>query len=96
MLGAAADAEMGVRQVWLNAMEGAFGEAATRASILSTLDAARAAVADAGIGANNSSKQLAEALDRLRLVQFDESLTAARTLAKQEDGVAALPYYGRG
>ncbi|RWE94402.1 protein DpdH [Mesorhizobium sp.] len=95
-LEAAANAEMGARQVWLRAMEEAFGEGATRASILSTLGAARAAVADAGIGTNNTSKQLAEALDRFRVVQFDESLNAARTLAKQEDGVSALPYYGRG
>jgi hypothetical protein len=95
-LDVAANAEMGVRQVWLRAMEGAFGEGTTRASILSTLDAARAAVADAGIGTNNTSKQLGDALDRMRLVQFDESLNAARTLAKQEDGPSALPYYGRG
>lgn len=93
---AAANAEMGTRQAWLKAMEGAFGDGATRASILSALDAARAAVADAGIGTNNTSKQLADVLDRFRLVQFDESLNAARTLAKQEDGVSALPYYGRG
>lgn len=95
-LAAAADAEMAVRQAWLKAMEEAFGEGATRASILSTLDTARAVVADAGIGTNNTSKPLSDALERLRLVQFDESLNAARTLAKQEDGVSALPYYGRG
>jgi hypothetical protein len=77
-------------------MEEAFGEGATRASILSTLDGARAAVADAGIGTSNTSKFLSDALERFRSVQFDESLNASRTLAKQEDGVSALPYYGRG
>lgn len=92
----AASAEMGVRQVWLKAMEEAFGENVTRGSILSMLDAARAAVADVGIGTSNTSKQLGDALDRLRTVQFDESIAAARTLAKQEDGLSALPYYGRG
>lgn len=92
----AANAEMASRQRWLESMEEAFGATATRASILSTLDAARAAVAEAGIGANNSSKQLGDALEGLRLSQFDESLNAARTLAKQEDSVAALAHFGRG
>lgn len=92
----AANAEMAARQAWLRAMEEAFGEGTTRASILSTLDGARAAVAEAGIGTSNTSKLLSDALERFRSVQFDESLNAARTLAKQEDGVSALPYYGRG
>jgi energy-coupling factor transporter ATP-binding protein EcfA2 len=93
---AAAASELTVRQAWLDAMESAFGATANRAVILSTLDAARQAVADAGIGTSNTARILGEELDRFRSVQFDDSVLAARALAKEPDAIAALPHFGRG
>ena len=95
-LASAVSAEIAVRKKWLSETEAAFGEAATRASIISKLDEALHAVLAAGIGTNNTSKSLAEALERFRSVQFDDSLSAARNLAKLDDGLAALPHLGRG
>lgn len=92
----AAKSEMEVRKSWLNAMQKAFGATATRASILTTLDAARQAVADAGIGTSTTGRVLTEALDRFRTVYFDDSLAAARALDSEVDAVAALPHFGRG
>lgn len=95
-LGGAVTAEVAVRRQWLSDTETAFGEAATRATIVARLDEARQAVLEAGIGTSNTAKFLAEAIDRFRSVQFDDSLMAARSLAKQEDSLAALPHLGRG
>jgi hypothetical protein len=92
----AATSEMAVRKSWLSTMQDAFGANATRASIVSALDAARQAVADAGIGTSTTGRVLAEALDRFRTVYFDDSLAAARALASESDAVAALPHFGRG
>jgi hypothetical protein len=92
----AAEAEMMVRQQWLSEMEDAFGPNAARATIAATLDAARQAALEAGLGSNNTSKAIVEALDRFRGANFDDSLLAARTLAKQEDALAALTHFGRG
>ena len=77
-------------------MEAAFGEDATRASILEALEAAHLAVAEAGIGTSNTGRRLADALDRFRSVQFDDSVSAARALGKESDAIAALPQFGRG
>jgi hypothetical protein len=85
-----------VRQSWLDAMEAAFGVTSNRASILNSLDAAVQAVADAGIGTNNTARLLKEELERFRSVQFDDSVLAARALAKEPDAIAALPQFGRG
>lgn len=87
---------MAVRKSWLEAMETAFGPNAMRAGIVTALDAARQAVADAGIGTSNTGRGLAEALERFKTVYFDDSLAAARALAGEEDAVAALPHFGRG
>jgi hypothetical protein len=95
-IAAAAASELTVRQAWLEAMESAFGATANRASILNALDAARQAVADAGIGTSNTSRILGEELDRFRSVHFDDSMSAARALAKEPDAIAALPHFGRG
>ena len=95
-LGNAAASEMAVRGAWLKAVEVAFGATATRASILTALDAARLAIKDAGIGTGNTGRVLDEALDRFRTVQFDDSVLAARALGKETDAVAALPHLGRG
>lgn len=92
----AANAEMAVRKSWLNAMEDAFGASATRASILTALELAREAVADAGIGTGTTGRSLTDALDRFRTVYFDDSLAAARALCSEGDAVAALPHFGRG
>lgn len=89
-------AEMAVRLAWLREMETSFGANATRASILRALDTARLAVADAGIGTSNTGRLLAEALDRFKLVQFDDSVLAARALGKETDGIVMLPHFGRG
>ena len=95
-LAPAATAEMAVRQKWLTEMEAAFGPDAARATIATTLDEAPQAALEAGIGSNNTSKALLEALERFRGANFDDSLLAARILAKQDDGLAALPHFGRG
>ena len=95
-LAPAAKAEMVVRQQWLSEMEAAFGPDAARATIAATMDGARQAALKAGLGSNNTSKALVEALERFRAVNFDDSLLAARTLAKQDDALAALPHFGRG
>jgi energy-coupling factor transporter ATP-binding protein EcfA2 len=92
----AAGSELAVRKAWLNSMESAFGATATRAGIVMALDTARQAVAEAGIGTSNTGRILAEALERFRSVHFDDSLSAARLLANEDDAVAALPHFGRG
>lgn len=95
-LGKAAASEMAVRLSWLEDIESAFGADATRASIIETLEAARLAVADAGIGTGNTSRRLAEVLERFRSVQFDDSVYAARALSNEPDAMAVLPSFGRG
>lgn len=95
-LPAAARSEMEVRKTWLKAMETAFGATATRAAIVTALDATRQAVAGAGIGTSNTGQELAAALERFRTVYFDDSLAAARALGGEDDAVAALPHFGRG
>lgn len=92
----AAASEMAGRQSWLNAMETAFGAAPNRAAIVTTLDAAREAVVEAGIGTSSTGRALAEALERFKMVQFDDSVSAARALGNETDAVAALPHFGRG
>lgn len=92
----AAKSEIAVRKSWLNAIEEAFGATATRSSIVTTLDAAQQAVADAGIGTSTTGRVLTEALDQFRTVYFDDSLAAARALDGEVDAVAALPHFGRG
>ena len=95
-LGAAASAEMAVRQKWLSEMEEAFGPDAARATVAATLAEVRQAALEAGLGSNNTSKALVDSLERFRAVNFDDSLLAARALVKQDDAVAALPHFGRG
>lgn len=95
-LPAAAGSEMAVRKAWLEVMETAFGATATRAAIVTALDATRQAVAEAGIGTSNTGRGLADALERFKTVYFDDSLAAARALGDEDDAVAALPHFGRG
>lgn len=92
----AAGSEMAARKSWLEAMETAFGATSTRATIVTALDAARQAVADAGIGTSNTGRGLADAIERFKTVYFDDSLSAARALAGEGDAIAALPHFGRG
>lgn len=92
----AAASEMAVRQSWLNAMETVFGATANRAAIVAALGAARQAVVEAGIGTSSTGRALADALERFNSVQFDDSVSAARSLGKETDAVAALPHFGRG
>ncbi len=95
-LESAATAEMVVRQKWLAEMEDAFGPDPTRAMIVKNLENARGVVRDAGVGSNNTSKALDEALEWFRATQFDDSVLAARIIAKKDDGLAALAHFGRG
>lgn len=95
-LAPAATAEMAVRQQWLSQMEAAFGPDAARSTIAATLESARLAALEAGIGSNNTAKALLEAIERFRGANFDDSILAARTLVRQDDGLAALPHFGRG
>jgi len=95
-LPAAAAAERSQRLKWLQEMQEAFGESASRSSIVSTLSAALKAALDAGVGAQNSTRPLQEALDVFQSVQFDATVVAVRALAVEEDPLASLPEYGRG
>jgi hypothetical protein len=95
-LPAAAAAERSQRLQWLQEMQKAFGEGATRAVIITTLSAALKAAVDAGVGAQNSARPLQEALDAFQNVQFDATVVAVRSLVDEEDPVASLPDYGRG
>lgn len=95
-LPAAAAAEQSQRLQWLQEMQKAFGEGATRAGIVTTLRSALKATLDAGVGAQNSATPLQEALDVFQSVQFDATVVAVRALANEEDPVASLPDYGRG
>nr|WP_280960185.1 protein DpdH [Aquabacterium lacunae] len=96
LLPEAAAAERSKRLEWLDEMLTAFGADATRASIVATLGNARQAALDAGISAQNSSRQLQDALEAFQSVLFDATVNAARTLLETEDAVASLPEYGRG
>jgi len=95
-LPAAASAERSQRLRWLQEMHEAFGESASRGSIVSTLGAALKAALDAGVGAQNSTRPLQEALDVFQSVQFDATVMAVRALAGEDDPLASLPDYGRG
>ncbi len=77
-------------------MEGAFGAGSTRAMIVATVTAAKRAALDAGIGAQNASRSLDEALERFGSAYFDDALAVSRTIAQAEDALAILPSYGRG
>jgi hypothetical protein len=95
-LPAAAAAERSQRLKWLEEMEEAFGEGASRPTIVSTLSAALKAALEAGVGAQNSIRPLQEALDVFQSVQFDATVVAVRTLAGEDDALSSLPEYGRG
>lgn len=92
----AAAVERSQRLRWLSEMQDAFGEGASRAEIVSKLDAALKATLDAGLGAQNTTKALQDALGVFQTVQFDATVVAVRTLASEEDPLASLPNYGRG
>ncbi|HLZ78322.1 MAG TPA: hypothetical protein VKQ09_03190, partial [Sphingomonas sp.] len=92
----AAAAEMAVRLNWLAETEAAFGADASRANIIAGLTAAREAVIAAGVATSNTARLLADALERFRGHNFDDSIAAARALAKHDDALAALPHFGRG
>jgi hypothetical protein len=92
----AVQSEWLLRSQWLTDMESSFGEGASRATILSALTAARDAAQAAGIGSGNTSRALGDQLERFQSAQFDDALSAARALAKFEDPISALPYFGRG
>lgn len=92
----AASAEWQLRRQWLTEMDNAFGESATRAGIVASLTAAAQAVAQAGLNTRGTSQALADAIESFKTVQFDDSVTACRALAKIEDPVTALAYLGRG
>jgi hypothetical protein len=95
-LPSAAAAERSQRLRWLEDMREAFGEAVSRAAIVSTLGAALNAAREAGVGAQNSTRPLQEALDVFQSVQFDATVAAVSALANEEDPLASLPDYGRG
>jgi hypothetical protein len=95
-LPAVAAAEKSKRLEWLQEMEQVFGVSLSRSSIISTLDAALTAALGAGVGAQNSTRPLLEALEAFRSVQFDATILAVRALAGEEDPLASLPDYGRG
>ena len=91
---AAAPAEVGVRLAWLDEMEAAFGVGTKRATIISELRAIRTAFSNAGM-AGASAKRLDEALDALQSTQFDDSITAAKSLRRDGEALAMLPTFAR-
>jgi hypothetical protein len=95
-LPAAATAERSERLKWLQEMQEAFGEGSSRGSIVSALGAALKAALEAGVGAQNSTRPLQEALDAFQGVQFDATVLAVRALVDVSDPLASLPDYGRG
>lgn len=92
----AATSELFVRRSWLDAMEAAFGATSNRAAIVTALDAARQAVAEAGIGTSSTGRAFADALERFRAVHYDDSVSAVRALGSETDAIALLPHFGRG
>ena len=92
----AASAEKSHRLRWLQEMQEAFGEGASRSSIVSSLRAAINAALEAGVGAQNNTRPLQEALDLFQSVQFDATVMAVRALAGEDDPLVSLPEYGRG
>jgi hypothetical protein len=90
----AAAAECETRLAWLAEMETAFGDTAKRSAILAELSAVRSAFGDAGL-AGAAGKRLDEALDLLRNTQFDEALSAVRSLREAKDPLSMLPTYAR-
>ena len=92
----AAEAEWAIRMDWLNQVVEGFGQDAKRAVIVAKLGEARQAAIDVGLNSHNSAKPLGDALSLFENVLFDDTLTAFRSMAKQEDALAALAFYGRG
>jgi hypothetical protein len=90
----AAVAECEARLAWLAEMESAFGETAKRKTILEELSAVRSAFGDAGL-AGASGKRLDEGLELLGNTQFDEALSAVRSLREAKDPLSMLPSYAR-
>lgn len=90
----AAAAEFKGRLAWLDEMETAFSPSARRSTILAELSAARSAFGDAGL-AGASGKRLDEALELLRNTQFDEALSAVRSLREAKNALSMLPAYAR-
>jgi len=93
-LEAAATAECEARLAWLDEMEAAFGSTVKRSAILAELSAVRSAFADAGL-AGASGKRLDEALELLGNTQFDEAISAVRSLREAKDPLSMLPVYAR-
>lgn len=92
----AAAAEWKIRTEWLARVIDNFGPEPKRSVIVSGLRAARQAAIDVGLNTQNASKPLGDALDLFEGVQFDDTVTAFRTLSRLEDPLAALPHFGRG
>lgn len=90
----AAAAECSARLSWLDEMEAAFGAEAKRSTIIAEFSALRAAFAEAGL-AGSAAKKLDEALEALRSTQFDDALSATRSLRGTEDPLRMLPAFAR-
>ena len=92
----AAEAEWTLRRQWLQDMDDAFGDGATRATIVSGLTSACQAVSKAALNTRGTAQTLGEALETFKTVYFDDMVLASRSLAKIEAPLEALPHYGRG
>ena len=92
----AAATERNERLNWLEEMQKSFGKNATRAAIVLSLDSALAETVQSGVGAQNTSQGLQDALDGFRTVHFDATVAAVNALAEGDDPLALLPDYGRG
>ena len=84
-----------MRLAWLDEMEAAFGSSAKRSVILADLTATRTAFGDASLAGSSSAKRLDEALAAFGATQYDEAISAARSLRGADDPVALLPAFAR-
>ncbi len=91
----AAASEARLRLAWLDEMEAAFGVSAKRSAILADLTATRTAFGDASLAGSSAAKRLDEALVALGATQYDEAMSAARSLRGADDPVALLPAFAR-
>ena len=91
----AAVAEFEARQAWLEEIEDAFGATATRATIVAACAEIAAQAKEAGLAGGGNLPNFEETLDVFRNVQFDDSISATRTLGKIDNPLAALPLYTR-
>jgi hypothetical protein len=92
----AATAERDRRLAWLASVNEAFGEGTRRVAIQASFVQLREDAMINGFARSRTDDALKTALEGFVAVQFDDAMTAATTLAREEDALASLVQYGRG